>query len=209
MEAPTTLRLRRRVGGRHLAAARQNLPGGKAIPSQNISLIIFTCVEFPIQQSKPNRVLVWKLWRCSSNAHNLTGGEMIQNIRQGPIALNRLMKDYQQIRTYIYHVLFQAVSYWNLYSYRSCIKCVWERERGPYSACRLLRHRLIASINVDTEKKIVGSLSTTGHIESPKAECIITGNRVHRLTRSWLSSHRTPRHTSVTFSLTPLPTSNS
>ena len=41
MEAPTTLRLRRRVGGRHLAAARQNLPGGKAVPSQNISLIIF------------------------------------------------------------------------------------------------------------------------------------------------------------------------
>ena len=34
MEAPTTLRLRRRVGGRHLAAARLNLLRGKAVPSQ-------------------------------------------------------------------------------------------------------------------------------------------------------------------------------
>ena len=34
MEAPTTLRLERRVGGRHLAAARQNLPGDEAVPSQ-------------------------------------------------------------------------------------------------------------------------------------------------------------------------------
>ena len=40
MEAPTTLCLRRRVGGRHLAAAQQNLPGGKAVPSQYIQLYI-------------------------------------------------------------------------------------------------------------------------------------------------------------------------
>ena len=34
IEASTTLRLRRRVGERHLPASRQNLPGGKAVPSQ-------------------------------------------------------------------------------------------------------------------------------------------------------------------------------
>ena len=34
IEAPTTRRLRRRVGERHLAAARQNLPGNKAVPLQ-------------------------------------------------------------------------------------------------------------------------------------------------------------------------------
>ena len=34
MEAPTTLCLQPRVGERHLAAARQNLPRGKAVPSQ-------------------------------------------------------------------------------------------------------------------------------------------------------------------------------
>ena len=36
MEAPTTLRLRCRIVGRHLAIARQNLPGDKAVPSQYI-----------------------------------------------------------------------------------------------------------------------------------------------------------------------------
>ena len=40
MEAPTTLRLRRRVIERHIAAARQNLPRGKAVPSQYITLCL-------------------------------------------------------------------------------------------------------------------------------------------------------------------------
>ena len=40
IEVPTTLRLRRRVGGRHLAATRQNLPGVNAVPLHDVTLFI-------------------------------------------------------------------------------------------------------------------------------------------------------------------------